>query len=453
MRRKEKTVTNKDIDIIVLYTTSLCNLACNYCYIDKNEALIKIDKILEESFNDENYYINFIKEICEDPNQLRQLQFWGGEPSLHLERTYHIIEQVIKNYPSFDTIMFSTNFTLVDFFDKVQDIFNIYSKYPYRKFILDIQLSIDGPPAINDLGRGANTSKLFQKNIERLIEHLNNKEWIPKNVSLYMHFKPTLSMETIPLLQTEERVFEYFSFFDELTYEISKYKSNQFSFYPTLPNTAEPSNPSKEMGQMFANLCKHCYNIEKKHKFKSYCTIMPYRHKGIETVTNRNFNSSCKSCGLGKVILGLLPEHKVSLCHMGFVDLIEDYKKICLNATEDKVIDLKLFNNLPDYKGFKTNCTLEEFYQQKKQLLEFDCDESTFQIANLIAQIQLYAKYNIIDQKYTDNKEALEAARFILTLPICLRDSTNVTGSMALMPSGKIRLLLNGAKEYILNEI
>ena len=35
---------------LILYTTAICNLKCTYCYIDKNPALQKIDKILDESF-------------------------------------------------------------------------------------------------------------------------------------------------------------------------------------------------------------------------------------------------------------------------------------------------------------------------------------------------------------------------------------------------------------------
>ena len=51
----------KDRSTVIFYPATVCNLNCRYCSIDKNPALIQIDKILEESFKGD-YYINFTKE-------------------------------------------------------------------------------------------------------------------------------------------------------------------------------------------------------------------------------------------------------------------------------------------------------------------------------------------------------------------------------------------------------
>ena len=75
----------------VLYTTATCNLNCNYCYIDKGPILQKIDKLLEDSYKDD-YYYNFIKKIFNKEN-LKRIEFWGGEPSYGLKRS---IPTVIK---------------------------------------------------------------------------------------------------------------------------------------------------------------------------------------------------------------------------------------------------------------------------------------------------------------------------------------------------------------------
>ena len=45
----------------VLYDDSICNLKCRYCYIDKNPALLEIDRILADSFKND-YYFNFSKK-------------------------------------------------------------------------------------------------------------------------------------------------------------------------------------------------------------------------------------------------------------------------------------------------------------------------------------------------------------------------------------------------------
>ena len=96
--------------------------------------------------------------------------------------------------------------------------------------------------------------------------------------------------------------------------------------------------------------------------------------------------------------------------------------------------------------------TVEEYLKQRSQLLNFYNSESTFQMVNLVGEIMFLANCGMIDSKYQDQKEAILAARFIQTLPYCMRDCVNVTGSIILYPMGTLKLLLNGAKEYILNE-
>lgn len=90
----------KDRSTVIFYPATVCNLNCRYCSIDKNPALIQIDKILEESFKGD-YYINFTKEIFPDPNQLTRVETWGGEPTLGWHRMHNLMHQIIENYPNF----------------------------------------------------------------------------------------------------------------------------------------------------------------------------------------------------------------------------------------------------------------------------------------------------------------------------------------------------------------
>ena len=101
---------------LVLYPNITCNLNCTYCYIDKSPALLHIDKIFEESFKN-NYYFEFSKEIFLK-NVLKEIQFWGGEPSMGLHRVYHLIPKFIEYYPNLNTFMTSTNFTIPNWFDE-----------------------------------------------------------------------------------------------------------------------------------------------------------------------------------------------------------------------------------------------------------------------------------------------------------------------------------------------
>ena len=62
--------------------------------------MITIDKMLEESFKG-TYYIDFLKELFPDPNQLVKVETWGGEPTLGWHRMYDLFRDIIKCYPNF----------------------------------------------------------------------------------------------------------------------------------------------------------------------------------------------------------------------------------------------------------------------------------------------------------------------------------------------------------------
>ena len=53
---------------VIFYPSAICNLHCRYCNIDKNPTLVEIDKMLEDSFNNTNYYINRLKKYYPNKN-------------------------------------------------------------------------------------------------------------------------------------------------------------------------------------------------------------------------------------------------------------------------------------------------------------------------------------------------------------------------------------------------
>ena len=55
-----------------------------------------------------------------------------------------------------------------------------------------------------------------------------------------------------------------------------------------------------------------------------------------------------------------------------------------------------------------------------------------------------------VDEKYLDEEEALKAALFLQErTAYCIKDNYNRTGSFTCVPVGIIKLLLNGAIEYL----
>ena len=189
---------------LILYTTATCNLNCTYCYIDKNPSLQKIDKMLDESFQGD-YYFNFTKKMFPNPNQLTEIQIWGGEPTLRLDRSFYTIRKCIEHYPNLNRFMFSTNFISENWFEQFDQFLEIFKDYPNRNFLLNLQLSIDGPPYLNDAQRGQGVTKKFVKSFQHFLEYSSK---IPKNFSIRFFCKQTLSNFSIPLLQTKEKIIE-----------------------------------------------------------------------------------------------------------------------------------------------------------------------------------------------------------------------------------------------------
>ena len=434
-------------DTCVLYNDSICNLKCRYCYIDKNPALIKIDNLLRESFKGD-YYFNFSKEIFKK-EKLKEVQIWGGEPSFYLDRTFNTLKSMIKYYPNLNTIMFSSNLTTSCFIEQLSQLISLLNQFN-KEINIQLQMSIDGPTYLNDFNRGNNTTKLFTDNFSKLISKVDILLPNEKNVSLNCFFKPTLDSYSIRLLQSKEKIIEYYKFFEEYKKISELAKTTKFNFNLAIPNTACPSPHTKEDGLLFANLCKLSYEIEQDNKenniFTYYQSIMPFNRK-----SNKKDTYNYGTCGTTRNTIGLLPNKMLSGCHNGFVELISDYKKYCNEETpegQNSTLDFNLFlNNQHNNKMVFPYKDLEKYRHQMEAYYK---PNACFQIINLVSEIQFLSFNNQIDTKYLNLDEAIKGANFFGThTSYCIRDNIGSTGSKSLVPVGLIKLLLNGAREYI----
>ena len=441
----------KDRNTLVLYTTAVCNLNCTYCFIDKNKALKKIDNILDESFKGD-YYFNFTKKMFPDKNQLKEIQIWGGEPSLKYDRAYYTIEKILDYYPKLTNFMTSTNFTTNNWFDQFYGLLNILNKFKDRTFNFYLQLSIDGPTNINDRQRGKGVTKLFTEHFMKLIDTIEDN--IPNNVNIIIAPKPTLSSETIKVLQSRESIINYYRFFElyhELYYSKIQNKK-QINMKLAIPNTVFPSPHTKEDGILFANLCRISRELNNDIRkgikiFKFYTDVIPY-HKMTMPIGEVKYTSCKGNCGSGYNMIGLLPYNTISSCFSGFTELLAEYKKLCIESSDEHSIDFKFFLNNSNSMIFN----LKDYNNYENIMEEFYCNGSTCIATNIVGLIRTLAISGQIDKKYQDEKNALEAAVWMKSyIPYCVRDNQKTTGSFILPPVGLYKLLLNGAREYIEN--
>ena len=66
------------------------------------------------------------------------------------------------------------------------------------------------------------------------LNKVDEKGWIPQNVEINAFFKPTLSKETLPFLQTKEEILNYYKFFDTVSTIIMRKTNSNFNFNQTL---------------------------------------------------------------------------------------------------------------------------------------------------------------------------------------------------------------------------
>lgn len=399
-----------------------------------------------------------MKEIFPDPMQLKKIEMWGGEPSYGLPRAYETIRQALDYYPQLTEFMMSTNLTTPTFLNDFYGFLDLFKAHPSRNFFFSLQLSLDGPTYINDVNRGKGTTEKFSTNFLKLITTIGDKLKEIPNVKISAHFKPTWDSSSFKLLQTKKSLIEYYQFFEiykDLSEQYVESMTGQWVLDLPNPNTACPSPHTAEDGKLFANICKMLLEIleenDEKHYFKYPRNIMPFRSSRPYNKDEVGFYGYCTNCGTGNVIVGLLPNHKLSACHNGFVDLLTDYK-IKSEAQKDQVnrtIDFKIFSdegidNIQIYD-------LDRYALYEQQMNCYN-PNAKFNIVELASLIQLYAATNQIDSKYQDKEKAVNAAIFIVRRTSnCIRDNLGVTGSRFLNPPGFIKLFLNGAKEYIEN--
>lgn len=428
----------------ILFPCATCNLQCSYCTIDKSPALQEIDELLALSFENENYYFNRIKEYFPQPSSLRRISTWGGEPFLHMERIYNTLHKVIDYYPYFDFMFCSTNFSYPSWKDKVFDLFAQFKKYPYRQFNYQLQLSCDGPREINDRNRGKGTTEKCLNNYASFVEELYRR--LPQNVNLSITIKPTLNMDDIEGLTTKESIIDYYTFFEKNFLEpIRKLNYDNVNISDAIPNTAVPSPVTIQDGKNFALFCKFSKEIEQDitKYFRHYSSLMPYQNASI--CEECGYECAGNYCGSGQSMVGFLPNNYISTCDAGFVEICESYKKNAKGKKkESSVLLTEMFSSMDNLL-----CLTDEEYKTYESHLSNYMNFDKSSVAGITNQIILAAMSDDIDKKYLEQDKACYAAQFLRNNCHCVKDNFEITGSVTLIPIGLIRLLLNGAIDYL----
>jgi len=442
---------NEERDTAVLYTCGVCNLNCRYCTIDKNPVLKDIDKELEESFKGD-YYFNRIKEYFPRKDQLKHIETWGGEPFLHMDRIYPLLHKLIKYYPYFNELFSSTNFSYDDWTNQFMGLANQFAQYPYRQFVIHLQLSVDGPTDMNDNNRGKGVTARCIANFEKLLNIIAEGNF-PDNVMIDSYIKGTWDLDCIHKLNNKEKIIEFFKFYeDNYIDKVMKLNNDRIMIGLSIPNTAVPAPTTKQDGVIFAELVKKCREIEQEnqteHYFKYYRNITPFGKEFEEDSSQFAYRGLCAMCGSGHHMVGFLPHNRVSVCHEGFTLLAEQYKEFAAQRS-DKNLTVKL-NNFFDLYPTPMCLTDDQYIIHERKMSYIDYNSSA-QVSSATTLIIALALAGLIDKKYLNETQAMRGARFVLThASFCIKNNYSMNGSFCNEPADLYILLLNGAMEYIL---
>lgn len=441
----------KTREVAVIYPSGVCNLQCRYCGIDKNPALKDIDKKLAESFQGD-YYFDQIRKYFPNRGQLTRIETWGGEPFLHMDRAYPLIDKLIQTYPYLREFYSSTNFSYPAWCDQLFGLIDVFNKYDYRDFDFFLQLSCDGPEYINDAGRGKGTTKKCLDNFNKFLSLIEDK--VGENINLCISVKPTLDINNLHILNTKEKIIEYYQFFEEnFVIPVAKLNYTNVKISPPIPNTAVPTPATKEDGEYFAWYCKTTRQIQKEnqqyHYFQYYDDITMFSRPDVKDPAI-TYKYEKFTCGVGVTVIGFLPDGMVTSCHEGFVNLAEEYK--LLAGSSDRVnYGTIQFDEFVKDRPVKLCLTPTQWTEFEREMDFFEQPGSTARLASLTNEIFCLAMAGQIDEKYLQPENALKAAIFCQnhSASTCIKDNYNVTGSILLQDNGMLKMFLNGAIDYI----
>ncbi len=161
---------------VTLAITQKCNLACDYCYIHKNNATMSIGTAAK--------IIDFVYQNVRK-NETIEIGYFGGEPLLEIDLIREITG-MIRSHPAHDK-----NRTILS----VTTNGTIYSE-SISRFLAEndtiLNISCDGPRVVQDASRhfadGSGSSAIVEPNIKRVLKDFPltpvNAVYSPDNLCL-----------------------------------------------------------------------------------------------------------------------------------------------------------------------------------------------------------------------------------------------------------------------------
>lgn len=366
------------ISLCYLLLTGDCNYNCKYCFIKTNMK----EKKSYMSPETARKAINFFKKNMDEKTKIKRIIFYGGEPLLNFQALKAAVEEARKKIPG-AKLSIITNGALL-----TKEIAEFLAKNK-----IGIGISMDGPSKLNDKARITNENNEESSNLT--LQGINNL----KNLGIHLSISCTIGEHNIDKIE------------DVVQYFINELKIKNIDF-----NILKPVNPSikldprkiaKQMIRGFEIAWVNNVSIDRIKRRK----IIPF-------ATKRPWTKDC--AGYGHQII-VIPEGKVGPCHAfwplnKFLDLTIDSETKVIEHETWKEWNKRTAYNEPRCKHCEAislcggGCTFNHFNEKEGiwNLDETTC-EFTKEILNWLA-------WAFLEYKYYEELN-LENKKIIIKLP------------------------------------
>lgn len=464
-----------------IHGSGYCNMNCEYCFIPKVEGMKQLHSEIEKDLKEGNF-ISRLKNIYGE--DLEMLQLWGTEPTLTLSLVNEKLEDYFKEFPKLKSIGFSTNFivnteSLFDLMEKLEKIGEELSKsgdfderFPQRnraepkRFLADIQISLDGPEFITDKYRQKGATEKIRKNFIKYVKFIKDADF--KFVRVKGNFKPTFSTDYIREFNKDISLFDkYFSFFDDMfdIYAKEQFDKEVFDFQPPPSSTLMvPGMYSVSDGKEWAlyqknlrNFSEHAFKSGKYKYFGRFLNGYLYRLTEYMSNMGRLVNMpERQTCSAGDSMWAVDTKNDLAPCHRMF--FMNDDRYLNAIRGEDRYSDNwdvsttnkgKIDNVI---KNILVNADDEFEVSRLAYIFRGFHDFTSFKTSSVYSILTCLSKYGQASPIYYQNEElATLFSIFLISAFGCSVEGAICSGSINLMPISLIRLWGNGAFEELLD--
>lgn len=434
---------------ISLHWSSDCNMACKYCYIDKDKkAMAGLNRQIRQALEDGSFAQNVKTVMASRRDFIENISLWGAEPTINSKFFKDFIYDMLDYFPNINSVMFSTNALLgaeLIYQDFFLPLYN-YAETHERKLKFDLQLSLDGPPEFNDESRHEGATK---NTLETCYLLLEKSPPSARYFSLNIFSKATLDISYMRIMNARgiDSFNWYYQYFNnvQLTAMEKKGKKDYITLgMNALPTMVDPGYHTVEDGKSLAEWVNHLQYIDRT-KLPAYqgmpLFIQPVQ--GLSVYFDQEYNPIAHefnifSCSASKNNITIDHEGNLytcnRLCRNSALSDEYKYKHAMRSGTNMKTSDKKWLHKTWGSQSFHNDIMSRRYI--------FDQLAITMAIAGQI------------DKKYLYDDQARLLLFYCMTGSTChIGAEEDYTQNPSLLPTSYFKLLGNGAIEALINYV